>query len=204
LWVSGTKPTAPVVTAVDGAVDSPDRIAWSPNGSYAAVYSGRVRRAQVIRDASRAPAAGPGIDLDLNLTALAISDNGDLLVGAESGVWLAASGAAPRLVADAVRPSALALNGDTLFIADQGSDRIVKVQNFASSPVAETFLDGVPTPVGVQVSSNGKRVLVASGDGKFVAAYDLSTRTPAGKADLDFSPTELRGIGGRDVWVLNS
>src|SRR5262245_22881512 len=48
LWVSGIKTTAPVVTAVDGAVDSPDRIAWSPNGSYAAVYSGRVRRAQVI------------------------------------------------------------------------------------------------------------------------------------------------------------
>ena len=47
-------------------------------------------------------------------------------------------------------------------------------------------------------------VAVRHGQGMFVGVWDLASRSSSTQVQLDFSPTELRAFGGRDVWLLNS
>jgi len=202
-WISGLRELAPAGVPVDGAIDGADRLAWSPDGSFAAAYSSRSGQAQVLRIASRVPAAGPPIDIALPVTALAVSASGDLVAGAEGGVYLIAAGAAPRLLAAAARPASLAVRGSTLYVADSAAGSILRVDNFATAAAASVFTDGVPSPVGVALSSDGKRLLAASRDGKFVGVWDLASGSSGGHVELDCVPTELRAFGGRDIWLLN-
>ncbi len=68
---------APV--AVEGAIEDADRVAWTPDGSAAAVCSSRARRAQVLRNLrGGTPRASKQLELPGEITALAIS--GDVLL----------------------------------------------------------------------------------------------------------------------------
>jgi hypothetical protein len=201
--VSGLRGAAPASAPVSGGIADADRIVWSPDGATAAVYSSRGGFAQVLRRMGAVPEAGAAIEFAGAVTALAVSSQGDLLAGTDAGLYLLAPGSAPRLVA-AARPAALAIRGADVFVADTGNDRILLVENFASAPAASVFTEGADTPVGLQVASGGKRLLVASAASKTLRAYDVAARTLAGQADLDCAPTELRAFGGRDMWLLNS
>jgi hypothetical protein len=203
-WVSGLREMAPASMPVDGALEGVDRLAWSPDGAFAAVYSSRSGQVQVLRDASRAPAAGPAIDVAPGIMALAVSASGDLLAGAEGGVYLVAAGSAPRLLAAATRPASMVTRGSAVYVADSGAGSVLLVENFATAAAASVFADGVPSPVGVEISADGRRLFVASREGKFVGAWDLASRSSAGRVELECTPTELSAFGGRDIWLLNS
>lgn len=200
--VSGLFDPAPAMNPID-VIDGVDRIAWSPNGAFAAVYSSAARQVSIVRDLPRTPAAGAAIHYDDPITALAVSSAGDLLAGSENGVFLLAPGAAPQLLASATRPVALSFRGLDLFVAD-AAGRILMVENFAAAPAVSVFADGVPAPVGLQISADGKRLFVASAETRQLVAFDVAGRNPIARADLDTAPAELRPTGGRDLWLLNA
>lgn len=200
LLVSGLKlgtPSTSVIEALAG-----DRFVWSPGGSSAAVYSSRAGQAQVLRDLRSNPAAGALIEAGNSVSALAISDAGDLAVATDAGVSLMAAGAAPRLLAPVSSASALALRGRDLFAGAAG--QIWLIENFASSAAASVFVDELGTVVGLQISADAKRLFAADATNRQVRAYDLATRANVGQVELDCVPSELRAFGDRNIWLLNS
>jgi hypothetical protein len=203
LLVSGLRTTAPATAPVAAALAGVDRIVWSPDGSWAAVYASGSGQAQVIRDAGRAPAPGAVIDCG-SLTSLAVGAAGDLVAGMEDGVYLLAAGSAPRLIAPAARPAAMVARGTSLFVADTGAGRILQVEHFATSPAASTFAEGLESPVGVQLSADGKRLFAAAAGTRSLSAYDVAARTAVARVELECTPSQLLSFGARDTWLLNS
>ena len=57
--------------------------------------------------------------------------------------------------------------------------------------------------MGVRVSANGLRLLIANSGSKGVDAVDLSTRTTLAHIDLDFAPTRMEAIGSGSLSLLN-
>ena len=201
LLVTGLK-SAVLAAPVDGAIAGVDRMAWSADGAYAAVYSSGGASAQVLREAGAA--AGPAMPVAFAVTALAVGTDGDVAAGAADGVYLLAAGSAPRLLAPMGRVSALAVRGTSLYAADVANGSLWTIGNFASSAEAALFAEGVDSPVGVQVSADGRRLFVASADSRIVRLFDVASRTAVRQVELEVTPTELTGFGGRDLWLLNS
>jgi hypothetical protein len=198
LLVAGLKslnPSSAVLNALAG-----DRFAWSADGSTAAVYSSQAAQAQVIRDLRTAPAPGVPLDVPGTVSALAVSNAGDLIAALESGVALLASGSAPRLLAPIAAAGALAIGGRDLYAA--GDNRIWVLSEFASSPTAAIFAEDAGAIVGLQVS--GKRLYAADAASRTVKGFDLAARTLLTHVQLEGTPSELRAFGSPDIWLLNS
>ena len=203
--VTGLKSEA-AAAAIDGAIESVDRIAWAPGGGSAAVYSSASRRGQVLRKLASAPEAGEALDLSGlpgEVTALACA--GDALaagVAAESGggVYLAA-GAAPKLLAAAGRPVSLAVAGRDLYFADRERGEVWQIRDFSGDATPLLFAAGLDTPVGVQIAGN--RLFVANAGSSTLEIFDLSARASAGSLPLDTAPAGLESFGARTVWLLN-
>jgi hypothetical protein len=193
---SGT-PVSTVLNALAG-----DRIAWSPDGASAAVYSSRAAQAQILRDLRANPAPGALIDVPGAVSALALSDAGDLVAGFESGVCLLAPGSAPRQIAAAASASALLARGHDLFAA--AGSQIWLIGAFAESASPELFAGDLGAISGLQISADGKRLFAADSVNRQVRVFDLTTRAATGQAAVDVAPSELRTFGGRDLWLLNS
>lgn len=196
MLVSGLSTGAVMTAAVDGAIEGVTQIAWS-NGD-AAVLAGAT-----LAQSFRKGAAGAPIELPFRLTALAAGDDGEVIAGADGGVYLLAPGSAPRLLAALAQPSAIAARGTSLYAADSATGQLWLISNFATSASAAVFADGIDSPVGVRVSADGKRIVVASA-AKAVRVFDAATRAATRSVELDVMPTELASFGGRDVWLLNS
>jgi len=201
LFVSGLRSAAPASAALD-CIEGVDRIAWSPGGAVAAVYSSGSRQAQIIRDLPSAALPQRAIGVPDPVTTLAVSSAGDLIVGMESGLFLLDQAGAARLLAPATRPLAVSFRGQDLFVAD-AAGRILAIENFAAAPAVSLFTDAVTAPVGLQVSADGKRLFVAGAGASRLIAFDVAGRYAVGEAVLDSPPAELRGSGGRNLWLLN-
>jgi hypothetical protein len=189
---------------VDQAIEAVDRLVWSPDGTVAAVYSTQAARAQVIRDVRTIPAAGPAIDIAGAVTSLAVNSEGDLLAGMEGGVYLMSAGSAPRLIVASGRPASVSIQGSDLYIADSTAGTIVLVRNYASAPAASVFADGLASPVGVQITADGKRLFAATAGDKLLQMFELSSRAAVGRVELDCAPSGLFLLGSRDTWLLNA
>lgn len=204
LLVTGLRDAAVQSVVLDGAIDAVDNIAWSSDGAFAAVYSSAGASAQVVRDAARNAAAGTAIDVPFAVSALAVGADGEIVAAAAGGVYLLAPGAAPRLLAPMAGAAALAVRGTSLYAADAAAGQLWLIEHFATSPAASVFADGLESPVGVALSADGKRILVASSQAKTVRVFDAASRAAVRQVDLDVTPTRLAGFGGRDVWLLNA
>jgi hypothetical protein len=193
---------------LDGAI-SATLFTWSPDGVSAAVYSGDSRQAQVLRNLDGAPTIEDPIDLSsLNAPVSALAFDGKRLLIGAGGVYLADGRSAPKLLAPAANAAALALDtgkGD-LYIADQANNQIWMVRGYAGDATPMLFADersGVSSPVGIQVSGNGLRLLIANSGSKGIDALDLSTRAMVGHIDLDFAPVRMELLGSGSLSLLN-
>jgi hypothetical protein len=204
LLVTGFGDGAPQTALLDGAIAAVDRIAWSPDGAFAAVSSSSGASAQLIRDAARNAATGPAIDVPFALSALAVGTDGEVLAGGDAGVYLLAAGSAPRQLAAMDRASALAVRGSSVYAAAAGSGQVWLIENYATSPAASIFAGGVDSPVGMALAADGKRLFVASSEGRMVRVLDTATHATLRQVELDIAPTQLSAFGGRDVWLLNA
>src|SRR5207237_787619 len=153
----------PTIAPIDGAIDGVDRIAWGPDGISAAVYSSGSRSAQILRnlDGSQSPSIESALDLSLaegDVSALVF--DGKRLIAAAAGVYTADQAGVKALFRTA-RPSALALGAGNrdLFVADQDSNQIWIISDYASDATPMLFADdraGLSAPVGLRLAGNGR------------------------------------------------
>jgi len=199
----------PDFLALNGAISGATAFAWSRDGSIAAIYSADSNRAQVLRKLDGTPTVDDPIDLSaLNAPVTALAFDGKRMLIGAAGVYLADGQNSPKLLVQAAKPVALALDsakGD-LYIADQTNNQIWMIRDYAGDATPILFADersGVSLPVGVRVSANGLRLLIANSGSKGVDAVDLSTRTTLAHIDLDFAPTRMEAIGSGSLSLLN-
>lgn len=208
---SGLRSATPVALAVSGAIAGADRFAWAGNSSAAAVYSSRTGQAQILTSLAPSPAAAAPIDLSgLPGQVMALAFDGQrLILGVASndsgGIYLAGAASGMQRIAPAASPSAIALAGGSLYFADNQSQQIFQVQNYAGTPAAVLFAnDGsISSPAGLQVSADGQRLYVANAGNSKLAVYDVSSRSPVESLDLNFTPTRLDRFGDPSVFLLN-
>jgi hypothetical protein len=194
--------------AVEGSIENIDRMVWAADGASAAVYASKSGLAQVLRNLPKAPETGEAIDLSAlpgAVTALAVAGKAVLAgVAAESagGIYLAAPGATAKLLAPAARPSGIAVDGDSLYFADQERGQVWEVRKFATDATPLLFADALASPVGLQLS--GTRLFVANAGDSTLEVFDTAARASSGRLQLDAAPAMLGSFGSRSVWLLNA
>lgn len=192
---------------IEGAIPGARLMSFSADGSTAAIYSPESRRAQVLRNLAKTPAAGEAIDLAAlpgEVTALAAAGE-DVLIGIAAeqggGIYLCAAGAAPRLLAEAAAPSALILHGRDAWFTDRARSQVWQVRNFAEEATPLLFAD-VDAPVGLQLA--GKRLYVAGAGSRTLDVFDLDARAAAERIELEFTPATLAACGEKPLWLMNA
>jgi hypothetical protein len=209
-----------VETTID--VYSPiTRLAVSPRGSSAALYCNRTQSIQVVTGIPNDPGVTAQIDmsdLPLELTALAVSDDGKaVLCGIqESGVGLVYLSSFEQedyeptwrtevaAVCGEVSEVAFLRNSKNALVADRARDRVFRLQKtpagFAQVSVA-SLEDGVCGPVALALSDDGSRVFIANSGSSSIlikglmegVSYLLPCKT---------LPTKLARMNGQSVYQL--
>jgi sugar lactone lactonase YvrE len=98
-------------------------------------------------------------------------------------------------------PSALAVRGTRLYVTLAGSDRVAVIDTKLRK-VARYLHDAAPgappegsTPNAVELTSDGKRLLVAEADNNAVAVFDVATGKLLGRVPTDWYPTAIAEVG---------
>ncbi len=98
-------------------------------------------------------------------------------------------------------PSALAVQGTSLYVTLAGSDRVAIVDTKLGK-VARYVHDAAPgappegsTPNAVALNSDGKRLLVAEADNNAIAVFDVATGKLLGRIPTDWYPTAIAEMG---------
>ncbi|MCS7316187.1 MAG: hypothetical protein RMI94_02565 [Bryobacterales bacterium] len=188
---------APVFQPVENVRLNPDDAAWSDDGSVAAIYSARSGLAQVIRNARAGPAAGEPLELGA-VTALAVDREGRLIAGTAEGVCLFGETGRTALL-PGVRAGVLTVAGSSLFVAASGE--VWRVEEYAAQP-RPLVVAVTADPVGLALSSDGRRLFIAQRTGCNVLVHDLASRTPVAELGLDAEPSTLIRLSGADLWLL--
>ncbi len=194
LLVRGLDQEKPEQVALEGAAVGVTRAAWSGNSTAVALW-GEAGRVEVWCDLASSPRLALSADVG-EIAAVAVASEGlGLVAASNSGAILVASeGAQVRAVLQLERPTALALSGDRLFIADAARNEILSVGNYLKGGDAQMFANasrGVDDPVALAVSPDRSRLYVASRSQRTLTGFDLGTAGILGVAELDFEPTRL-------------
>ena len=182
------------------------RAAWSEDSSALALYLPAESRLQLWSGMQDSPIAGAEFDLstiDGQLSALAVASDGKTAFAAiESGdsgtLYVLKAGESPRMVLPLSRAGALLLHEKSLYAVDRERNEVIRIENWDSSPsitTVATSAHGVANPVGIALTADGQRLLVASGDTRQVVAVDAKRSTVEATVDLDFIPTRLEATG---------
>ncbi len=175
-WNAGAASSA----LLDGSTSAADLVAFSNSGAVAAILSRDAQTIQVWTGLPEQPALSrqlPAVDL----SALAVSDDGSLLAGANSSSVFLIGGDQPKMLASG-GPFALTFlkNTHDLAVADQSTDQIsllsqpdgdLQTQALAGSG------DGVAQTVALAVSGDGAVLLAANLRGQSVLTIDLTSKT---------------------------
>ncbi len=105
------------------------------------------------------------------------------------------------------RPVSIALAGKDLFVANRAAAEVLVLRNYADGGDATIFANesmGLADPVGVALSADYKSLLVASGTGKSLSAFDLTAAAGPRRMELDFEPSRLAQFTDKALFVLNS
>jgi DNA-binding beta-propeller fold protein YncE len=202
--------SAPRALSLTGAIAA-DHFAWVP-GAAAAIYSSKSGQAQIITNLLETPSVGAPIDLStLSGQISAIAFDGQQIIlavtsGASDGIYTVSAQSGPQRIASATSPAALALAGADLYFADQQTGQIWQVQGYAKQPVPAVFANDASTssPVGLQLSTDGRRLYVANAGSHTVAIYDIASRSQTESIPLSFPPTKLDRFGSNSVFLLNA
>ena len=194
-------------TAVDGLIDSPDRVAWSSGGSYAVLYSSATGRLQRLRFTPDAALADPPSDLSQlgRVSALAIDVTGrQIAIGiADAGLYLVNDGQSPALISSTAQPAAAAFDDSSqrLYALDLEKGRIIQFEPGAGEAQFAS-LDQMD-PASLAVSGNGQYLLVTDRAARAVQVFDIASRTLANTITLDFAPSRLERLSNSPVFLLN-
>jgi hypothetical protein len=174
---------APEPLAVD-TTSRIDRIALSPTGSAAALFSESSGRIHVFTNMPESPALVSTFDGSTlgRVTAMGVSDNGQTAAvgvadGASGALFVLNAGQTPRLIARMGQPSAIRFlrNSERAIVADSADNTVYALAEGQVFPVA-TAQDGIAMPVGLAVSNDNQRIFVANSESRSVVTVDLNGR----------------------------
>jgi hypothetical protein len=205
-------------SALEGAAAGVTRAVWSADSTAVALW-GDAGRVQVWTDLASTPRLALAADAG-EIAAVAVASEGrGLVVAARSGAILVASeGAALRAILQLEQPTALALAGNRLFVADAARNEILSIGDYRKGGDAQMFANtagGVEDPVALAVSPDRSRLYAASRSKRTLTAFQVGTAEVAGVVELDFEPTRLEqfsascfsltgGGDGAPIQVLDS
>ena len=200
----------PSSLSIEGAIRGTTLFAWNADGDSAILYSAASRRAQIVSKLNTAPAAGAALDLaslEGVVNALAF-DGSNAALAAAGGIYRLNAQGETTLLARASDPVAPVFSnqGRDVIFADRSRNEIWEIRDWNGSATPTPFADeraGVNRPAGVQVSRNGRRLLVANAGTRSVDAFDLATRELAGHVDLEFEPVRLESFSRGSLALLN-
>jgi len=112
-----------------------------------------------------------------------------------------------KLLLRTAHPVALGFSNRDLFVADQDSNQVWTIGDYAGDATPMLFADeraGLSTPVGLRLSVSGRSLLIASAGSRSVDSLEISTRASLGHLDLDFAPSRMEGVGSGALAFLNS
>lgn len=207
--IRGLDGNSPAPFAVDGMLDSVDRIAWSSDGAWAVLWSGSRGQLQRLRFASGSAAASAPLDFPAPgaVTALAIARSGRIALGVSGAGFYSLDGNdSPALSASTAEPAAAAFDDrGRLYAVDAAASRIFEFDP-SSGPAAFAALDQPAAASdfpGIAVSAAGRCLMVADARARAVRVYDIASRTLLNMISLDFAPARLERLSTEPVFLLN-
>jgi len=179
-------------STVAGDIPFPDRVAFSPSGKAAALYSVSRQRVQILEGLPNAVRVLNEFDtagLPARVTALAVSDDAKLLLtgvsdGESGGVYALSRDGSPALVARAGNPSAIRVLADTrtAAFADGAWNQIVLLEDSSVGRgyrIIASATHGVSHPSDLGFSNDGRRIVVANSGSNTFLSIDLKETNPA-------------------------
>lgn len=151
------------VRSVDNAAAEIDRIAWNQPGTAAVVSSSRNKVVQVVRGGE----ASGGVSLPNDLTALALSNDGELVVAGCRGAAYEIRGHRVRLLAWVDEPASVVFTGSDngVAVADSATARILLFREEPAGTGQWTLTGSVPEVRGVAafaLAVDGRTLLVTT------------------------------------------
>lgn len=211
-FVKGLSALAPAEFAIDGLIDAIDRVAWSRDGSFAALYSSSGNQLQRVQFSGSQPSVDTPVNLSAwgQVTTLAIDPAGQqIAVGfPASGLYLFTTGQSPTLLTSMTQPVAAAFDGtgQFLYAIDLDAQQIVQFQSTSGvlKFVSLAQPDGTSLkPAGLAVSGDGRYLLLADSATQSVFVYEISTRSVANTIPLSFVPSSFETLSAGPVVLLN-
>ncbi len=162
---------------LDGTPGATDLIAFSGSGSAAAIWNRGTGKIQVWKGLPDQPSLYKEVE-GSELTALALSDDGDAIAAATgAGLVLASSG--KFLSAGSFLGLAFLPGTHDLAAAEQSLDQVLlirKVDSDADTVQLASNQEGVSQPIAVAFSADGRQLIVANLRGQSVLSIDLESR----------------------------
>jgi hypothetical protein len=216
-----------LLVAFRSATDAPDVVplgfpataaaiaALSSDGSSAAFYSADEALIRIVTGLPGAPAVArsvPTAAVSGTIRLLAIGNDGSQLVAVvdadaapDSAIALDADGN-PRTLANSTHISAVQFSANDLLVADDMDDTVSMVQDAPGSalwrPLAAAA-DGIAGPTGLDVSLDGRLVIVANGRAGNIFVFDPNG-PQRGAYACPCTPAGLGRLNGNSVFLLNS
>ncbi len=194
------------VASIDGAMATPDWVAFSAAGGSALLYASSGRMQAI----SGLPGA-PRIAMDLDASALpeafragALSDDGTLVLGASgSSVYRLSQDGGSQLVlsVNAVASVSILRDGTSAVVADSGAGSIHLLRNLTSSPVSSVLASGLDGIGAIAASWDGSAVFAARTDG--ISSVDLASGAVQTFGSAA-SPVSLLPLRNRDTFLISA
>jgi hypothetical protein len=187
---------------LNGLLNAPQSVVFSPSGTAAALYAGS--SVQVVTGLPDSAAIAASLTLQTPFDSLALSDDGAVLLAASSDGVELFNGAADQGALTATTGSALlafAPSSHDAAVVDRRGAGLVLFRNItapvAPQPLAATD-DAIQSASALAFSADGQQVLLATGQS--VATFDLAAGA-RGSIPCACSPARLARIG--DLFRLN-
>jgi hypothetical protein len=154
---------APQAIAINSALGNVTQVAFSRSGDRAAISDGTT--VEVWSGLSGDPAEGATINPDGGVTALAVNDNGALVVGTGSGTVMLAGDDA-RVLASGGSWIALAFlpNGSDLAAVDATAQSLTLIQDIQNTAAASVVVSVSQTPGALALSADGTQAALGLAD----------------------------------------
>lgn len=185
-------------------------IVFSPSGRAAVVHYREAGRMLMLAGLPDSPGVSAPVAAPEGVTALAINDDGALLVGISDGehgaVWAISPSGERRLLFPLREPSAIALLGQRpdAVIADRAANTVYLVRDITGTAEVLPLIaggGGPRNPVAVAVTEDGRRAVIA-GSGGVIAVAGLEDGSFA-FASCDCEPLGLERMQGNAVFRLS-
>jgi hypothetical protein len=173
---------APGMVTIEGSFDHPDRLAVSPSGSAAAIFSSAAHAIQIVSGLPDQPRIRNSFPVSTgeSPTALAVSDDGTTILFIAAGnLWTAGKNGSVPFGGSHGTDLAIQFlrNSQDALIADKATDEVLLIK--ADEPGNQkAYLynsrNGISAPVGIGLSKDNSRLFIANSGSGTVAIGNIS------------------------------